>query len=594
LAEQRQELAKLGSHPGFITSNLKAVFCNIQWGTIYPEEGIEMSGIFSIHPDLIMTNGNIITVDNDFSIAEAVAIKGDRIVGVGTEADIISLFGEKTQMMNLQGATVLPGINDAHCHLNGFGLERPPLMLDLSYPGIKSMVDIRAAIKDRIAEVGPHKWISGWGWDRGFLEEYKNSGRYPDKSDIDEVSPDNPVILTEFSGHTALCNSKALEHARIDRNTPDPESGMIQRDESGNPTGIVFEKAVWAVRELMPPPTESERKNAILNAMSELNSLGITSVTEPGLGPDQLRIYTELLNEEKITVRINAMIMGGKSPEELKNSLSHIGTCTGFGNDFLRISGLKMLADGIPPSKTAYMYDEYIGGGHGQLLVEGRTDEERYENLVEMIKYGHSKGFQIGIHVTGDRGIDACVDGYIAALKERPWDARHYVIHSDFATPECLERMAEYNIGASVQSSIKWTIGNLMVGIVGEEKAAYHWPLKTMIDKGVVVANGSDASVTYPDWRQGVESAVLRKDKATGDVIGADQCITVEHAIRSYTINGAWQDHQEKVKGSIEPGKLADFCVIRDDILDIHPDKISKIPILMTIVGGKVVYSDAA
>ena len=150
--------------------------------------------------------------------------------------------------------------------------------------------------------------------------------------------------------------------------------------------------------------------------------------------------------------------------------------------------------------------------------------------------------------------------------------------------------MAEYNIGASVQSAIKWTIGNLMVGIVGEEKAAYQWPLKTMFDKGVVVANGSDASVTYPDWRQGIESAVLRKDKATGKVIGADQCITIEQAIRSYTINGAWQDHQEKVKGSIEPGNLADFCVIRDNILSINPKETSTIPVLMTIVGGKMVY----
>ncbi len=549
-----------------------------------------MSGMLSIHPDLIMTNGNIITVDNDFSIAEAVAIKGDRIVGVGTAADIEKIAGGDTRVMNLRGATVLPGINDAHCHLNGFGLERPPLMLDLGYPAVTSMADIRAAIKGRAAEAGPNKWISGWGWDRGFLEEFKNSGEYPDKSDIDKASPDNPVILTEFSGHTALCNSKALEEAGIDKHTPDPEGGRIERDASGNPTGILFEKAVWAVRELMPPPTESELKEAILNAMSELNSLGITSVTEPGLGPDQLRIYTDLLNEGKITVRINAMIMGGKSPDELKTILSHVGTSTGFGNDYLRISGLKLLADGIPPSRTAFMYDEYIGGGHGKLLVAGGTDEERHKNLMEMIEYGNSRGFQVGIHVTGDRGIDACVDAYIAALKEHPWDARHYIIHSDFATPRCFERMAEYNIGASVQSAIKWTIGNLMVGIVGEEKAAYQWPLKTMFDKGVVVANGSDASVTYPDWRQGVESAVLRKDKATGKVIGPDQCINVEQAVRSYTINGAWQDHQEKVKGSIEPGKLADFCVIGDDILSINPDGISKIPILMTIVGGKIVY----
>ena len=545
-----------------------------------------------LQPDLIMINGNIITADNDFTTAEAVAIKGDKIIGVGINSDIKKLTREETRIIDLQGATLLPGINDAHCHLNGFGLERPPLMLDLGYPTVKSLSDIKEAIRKRTAEIGPDKWISGWGWDRGFMEEYKNSGRYPTRYEIDDVCPNNPVILTEFSGHTCLCNSKALETAKIDKNTPDPDGGMIERDESGNPTGILFEAAAGKVRMLMPPPTEEDLRAGIINGMSELNSLGIVSVTEPGLDADRLRIYTDLLNKEKLTVRINAMIMGGNSLENLEAVLNHVGTATGFGNEWLRISGLKLLADGIPPSRTAYMYDDYIGGGHGKLLVEGKTDEERYKTLIEMIKYGSSHGFQIGIHVTGDRGIDACVDGFIAALKEHPWDARHYIIHSDFATPECLERMAEYNVGASVQSSIKWTIGNLMIDIVGEEKTAYHWPLKTMFDKGVKVANGSDASVTYPDWRQGVESAVLRKDKATGEVIGAEQCINIEQAIRSYTINGAWQDHQDHIRGSIEAGKLADFTIIGENILSIDPDRIHSIPVLYTIVGGKIVYQN--
>jgi hypothetical protein len=268
------------------------------------------------------------------------------------------------------------------------------------------------------------------------------------------------------------------------------------------------------------------------------------------------------------------------------------GTGTGFGNDWLRISGLKLLADGIPPSKTAYMYEDYIGGGHGQLLVEGNTDEERYDMLISMIKYASTHGFQVGIHVTGDKGIDACVDGYIAALKERPWDARHYIIHTDYVTPECIKRMAQNNIGANVQSAIKWTIGNLMVGITGEKRAAYHWPLKSLFDGGVRVSNSSDASVTYPDWRQGVESAVLRKDKATDKVLGPEQCLTVEQAIRSYTINGAWQDHQDHVRGSIEAGKLADFTVIKDDLLSIDPNKIHEIPVLYTIVGGNTVYEN--
>ncbi len=544
-------------------------------------------------PDLVMYNGNIITVDHDFSLAEALAVKGNRIVGVGSNTDMKNLAGENTKLLDLEGATVLPGINDAHCHLSGFGLERPPLMLDLAYPRVKSMEDIRAATAARAAAVGPGKWISGWGWDRGFLVEFKDRTQaWPTRFDIDPVSPDNPVVYVEFSGHVCLVNSKALEIAGINKNTPDPDKGVIQRDASGEPTGILFESAAGLVRRLAPPPTEEERKTAILQAMGELNSLGITCVTEPGLNAEQVRTYTELYNQGKFTLRVNCMLMGGPSLTAVKDVVDHVGTGTGFGNEWLRISGLKLLADGIPPSKTAFMYEDYINGGHGQLLVDGKTDDERYNMLISMIRYASARGFQVGIHATGDRAIDACVDGFIAALGERPWDARHYIIHADYVTPQCAERMAKYSIGATVQSAIKWTIGNLMVGITGEKRAAYHWPLKMLFEKGVRVCNSSDASVTYPDWRQGIESAVLRKDKATGKVIGAEQCITVEEAIRSYTINPAWQGHQDDIKGSIELGKLADFTIIGENILAIDPNRIHEVPVLYTFVNGKVVYKN--
>ncbi len=548
-----------------------------------------------MNPDQVIFNGQIVTVDDDFSVAEAIAVKDGRIFGVGSNADMKKLAGENTELLDLKGATVLPGINDAHCHLNGFGLERPPFLVDLGYPAIKSLADVRAATAAKAEAVGPGKWISGWGWDRGFLPEFKDRPQtWPTRADIDPASPNNPVAYIEFSGHVCLANSRALEIAGINRNTPDPDNGTIQRDAAGEPTGILFERAVELVRKMIPPPTEAERKQGILNAMAELNSLGITCVTEPGLTPEIIRIYTDLFNAGKFTLRVNCMIMGGASLEAVKGVLSKIGTVTGFGNEWLRIAGLKLLADGIPPSKTAFMYEDYIGGGHGQLLIDGQTDEERYAMLISMIKYANARSLQVGIHVTGDRGIDACVDGYIAALAEHPWDARHYTIHTDYVTPQCMERMAKNNIGANVQSAIKWTIGNLMVGITGEKRAAYHWPLKLLFEKGVRVTNSSDASVTYPDWRQGVESAILRKDKATGKVIGADQCINVEQAIRAYTINGAWQDHQDQVRGSIEVGKLADFTIIGGDILTIDPNQIHAIPVLYTIVGGKTVYRNPA
>jgi len=555
----------------------------------------------SLYPDLIMFNGKIVTVDSEFYIAEAVAVKGDTIIGVGSSEDMLKLQGGGTEILDLEGATVLPGIDDAHIHLSGWGLSRPPLVLDLGYPTVKSLVDIRNATAARVAQVSPGDWVTGRGWDIGFIEELVATPEedWPTKGDIDPVSPDNPTSFTDFSGHVCWANSLALELAGINATTPDPPGGIIQRDEFGEPTGILFERAARLVRMLVPPPTEEMRREGIITGMAELNSLGITSATEPGMGASSIDMYNDLYNEGLFTVRMSLMVSVGSSLEQMETALSYIGTHTGFGDEWLQISGLKIMGDGIPPSRTGYMWEEYLPypdgspGGFGSLLVAGDTEEERYDTLINMIKYANSRGFQIGIHATGDRAIDACVDGFIEALEEHPWDARHYTIHTDYVTAECAERMAEYGILANVQSTIKWTIGNLMIGIVGEEKAAYQWPLKLMIDKGVILTNSSDASVTYPDWRQGVESAILREDKATGNVSGPEYCINVEEAIRSYTINGAWQDHQEDIKGSIEVGKLADFCIIGGDILSVDPHDISDIPILYTIVGGEVVYDNS-
>ena len=554
----------------------------------------------SIYPDLVLLNGNIITVDSDFSFAQAIAVKSGRIVAVGTNREIRKIIGESTKVINLKGATVLPGINDAHNHLNGFGLSRPPLVLDVAYPSVKSIADVAAMIQERAGEVEPGEWIQGQGWDVGFFSEcVADPSREPTRWDLDPASPDNPVALTDFSAHVCWANSKALELAGITADTPNPHGGVIVKDSTGQPTGILKESAAGLVRRLIPPWTDEQRREGIIRGMQELNTLGITSATEPGLGASMIRMYSDLYKNGDFTVRMNLMISVGNSLEKVKDALSYIGTNTGFGDEWLQIAGIKLFGDGIPPSRTGYMWEDYLDypdgspGGHGELQMEGDTEQEREDMLKNMIKYASARGFQIGIHATGDRAIDTCVDGYIEALNEHPWDARHYIIHGDYTGythPDTFERMAQYGIQINVQSAIKWTIGNLMIGIVGEEKAAYQWPLRSMLDAGLIVTDSSDATVTYPDWRQGVESAVLREDKATGNVSGAEQCITVKEAIEMYTINGAWQDHQEDIKGSIEAGKLADFTIIGDNILSVDPHAISDIPIMMTIVGGEVVY----
>ena len=559
--------------------------------------------------DLVIINGKIVTVDKEFSIAQAVAVKDSKIIAVGKNEDLKELVGKNTKVLDLKGKTVLPGINDTHIHAAAFGGTRPPLVLDVGYPTVKSITEIVKTVSEKVKAVQPGEWIQGFGWDKGYLDEcLKDPARHPTRWDLDSVSPNNPVCLNDFSTHVIWVNTKALELAEITKTTPLPSGGEIVKDPAtGEPTGLLMElPAEGLVMRVIPPWSREQKRAAILSAMKELNSLGITSITEGALGPggtgslggllgaECISIYNELYSEGKLTLRVSIMLLFGEygsgSLKDLQHGLPYIGIHTGFGNEWLKIAGAKIFADGIPPNKTAWMHEEYVGGGNGALVLPGETDEERYNELINMLVYAHKCGFQVGIHATGDRAIDACVDGFIKAMQEKPWDARHYIIHSDFTSDEYAKRMARHNIGACVQSGIKWTISDYMDSLVGEQRSARQWPLRTLIDAGVHVAESSDGPCMYPNWKQVVEAAVLRESKATGKVSGPEQCITVEEAIRAFTIESAWQDHMENIKGSIEIGKLADFCVLDEDILTVDPHQIKDIRTLMTIVGGKIVY----
>jgi len=560
--------------------------------------------------DSVMMNGKVITVDKDFSIRQAVAVKDGRIIGVGTNDEVKALIGPNTKVLDIKGKSILPGINDSHGHPTFMGGIRPPLALDLGFPTIKTIGDMVETLRNKIETVQPGEWIRGFGWDQGYLEECKNDpAMLPRRKDIDPVSPDNPVAFTDFSGHTLLVNSKVLELAGITKDTPDPEGGEIERDPaSGEPTGIFKELSAQAlVSSVVPVYSREEKRAAILSAFKELNANGITSFTDAALGPggdvslygvmstECIDIYRELFNESRLTMRFTILLLfgeyGGLSYEDMKRGLETFQIPTSPNREWIQLPGVKIFADGIPPTKTAWMNHEYIGGGCGTACVPGKTDEDKYHELVKMIVYAHKQGFQIGVHATGDRAINTVVDGFIKGLQEKPGgDPRHYIIHGDFTSPETARRMGEYNLGVAMQPTIKVKIADFMASIVGDERAAYQFPMRTLIDAGVNLTCSSDAPMTTPNWRLGVQAAVLRESLDSGRVSGPEQCVTVKEAIRMYTINGAWQDHMEDIKGSIEVGKLADFCILGEDILTIDPHKICDIPVLMTIVGGKIVF----
>ena len=558
----------------------------------------------SLSPDSVFTNGKIVTVDDRFSIAQAVAVNNSLIVAVGTNEQIRALAGQRTRTFDLQGATVLPGINDSHCHISDWALSRPPLSLDVRFPVVRSIADIVKMVAEKAQTVKPGDWIIGEGWDEGYLDEcLADPNRKPGREDLDKAAPNNPVFLQEYSGHRSLANSLALSLARITRDTPDPVGGRIGRTDTGEPTGLLYERGSAALRAVIPPWSYAQRKTALISAMAELSSLGVTSFTDAGVDREKWACYNDVYNEVftdgRWTCRVNMLLMLG-GLQSMRDAFRYVGARYNFGNEWLKVGGVKLVADGIPTLKTALMWHPYVDGTYGLLVTEGKTLKEQERSLREAIRLAHANRMQVGIHSCGERTIDTITDEYIKCLAEDPWDARHYVIHSDFARPEAIKIVADFGrstgheIAFNVQSAIKWTISDLMETVVGPERAAYHWPLRSMLDSGVRVVNSSDAPVTYPDWRPGIQGAVLRESKATGKPSGPEQCITVPEAIRTYTVNAAWLDHKEELKGSLVPGKVADFCIIDGDILTIDPHRIVDLRVLMTVAGGNIVYDAGA
>jgi hypothetical protein len=560
--------------------------------------------------DMALINGKIITVDGNFSIAQALAIKGDRIAAVGTNNGIKANIGAGTEIIDLKGKTVLPGINDSHLHAALYGGTRPPLIIDVSFPAVKSISDILKAVAEKAKTTKPGEWIRGMGWDEGYLEEcIKDPARYPNRWELDAVSPDNPVMLGHYTQHEVWVNSRALELAGINRGTPSPGGGVIVKEHAtGEPTGIFREfPAQSLVMKVVPLWTRQEKRQGIEAMIRELNSLGITSITEGALGSggnefqggllgtECIEVYHDLLSEGRLTMRVGWLYLFGEygacTFENFRDIIPQLGIHSGFGNEWLHVSGVKIFADGTPMARTAWMQDDYPdGGGRGSLVIPGSSDEERREELIKMIGFAHRYGFQVGVHAIGARAIGAAMDGFLQAEANNPKGLRHYVLHSDFISDEYIRLAGQYGFGVGVQPAMKWTFSDAMDKLVGIELSSRQFPLRKMLDAGVHLPAGSDAPVVYPSWQAGIGAAVLRESRATGTVRGPDQRITVREAIRMYTMEGAWQEHMETIKGSLETGKLADLCVLDEDILTTDPHRIKDIKTLLTIVGGKIVY----
>jgi predicted amidohydrolase YtcJ len=558
-------------------------------------------------PTLVLTGGQVLTVDGDFTVAEGVAVRGRDIVAVGTDDEMRALAGPGTRIVELGGRTVLPGINDSHLHGAAYGLMRPPFALDVSHPAVGSIDDIAGVVGEAVAAARPGEWIVGLGWDAGYLEEcLADPGRFPHRRDLDAVAPDNPVCLTDFSQHMLWANSAALRRCGVDAGTVAPPGGVIDTDPTGEPTGILREAAQRLVQAALPSPTSAQRREAIQGVIRELHSRGITSYTEPGLGPggagtlmgglstDNWTAYAELAAEGTLDARVSVLLlpapMGG-SADDVRKGLAELRRPESADPRRLNAIGVKIFADGVPPNRTAWMSEPYPDGGHGALCVHGDTPALQVDELREMIRVAHEAGFQLGVHVTGDRAIDTVVDAFVAAREAAPRpDARHYVIHGDFVGADSLAKLAAHGYGVNMNPAIKWTISDLMDELVGPQLSAYQWPVRSAVEAGVKVCASSDAPITEPDWRQGVASMMLRESKASGRSSGPEQCVPLADALRAYTVNAAWQDFADDWKGTIEPGKVADLCVLDRPLLDLDPHDITEVQVDLTVFDGRVVH----
>ena len=559
-----------------------------------------------MHASLVVKNAKVVTVDSSFSIQEAIAVDGDTIVAVGSNGDVERLIGPETRVLDLQGKTILPGANDGHGHPALFGGTRPPLAMDLYAPRISDAAGVAAEVKEWVSRTPPGTWIRGFGWDPQLIPN-------PSRFDLDAVSPDNPLALSDWTAHSVWVNSLALRLAGVTKDTPDPEGGAIERDPAtGEPTGVFRElSAIGLIMKVVPLLTKEEKREAILSAMATMNANGITSYTDSALGAggntysggllsqDCADVYVDLHREGKMTARLTVLALFGEygaiSMADLERGMQEYAWPQGLDPNWLRFPGVKIFADGIPFSKTSAMWEEYEDGGFGTFAIPGATEEEKQDRLMAMVRHVCSKRLQVGVHVTGDRAASVALDALEAAIAADPAvaETRPYLIHANQIRDSDLVRAGRLGIGINMQPTIQSIIADMLPVFFGAERTARDWPFAGALKAGVRLGASSDLPVTYPNWREGVQAMVLREGVPSGKVSGPEECIGIEDAIRAYTINGAWQDHMDDVKGSIEVGKLADFCVLDADILTVDPHAIKDIAVLTTIVGGAVVY-DAA
>lgn len=533
--------------------------------------------------DLVFKNGNIYTVNEKQPRAEAIAVKGDRIVFVGSNSDAQQYVGAHTRVIDLSGRTMAPGMTDAHQHLSGVGFREMTLNLE----GITSLEAFLAKVKERVDQTKPGDWITGRGW----IETFWTPPVFPTRWDLDRVAPNNPVFLDRADGHGAIANSAAFKIAGIDKDTPSPFGGEVSKDkQTGEPNGMLLDAAQNLVQRYIPPTSAADAERAIILGVKRDIELGWTQVQDPGGSYDDVAIDSKLYGEGKIKLRIyKALSAPGTEAERLFRE----GPIIDAHDHRLNVRTLKLYADGSLGSRSAALLAPYSDkpDTSGFLTIK----ETDFQTLLQTAL---RKGVQIETHAIGDRGNRFVLDQYEKAMNAVPrseWkikEPRWRIEHSQIVNPADIPRFKKLGVIPSMQAS--HAIGDLhfapsRLGIA-RLAGAYAW--QSFIKSGSIIPGGSDAPVERGEPLIEFYAAVARKDLKgfSGDGWHPEEAVSREQALKMFTIWPAFAAFEETLRGSIEVGKLADFTVFAADIMKIPEAEILKTRCVMTVIGGEVVY----
>ena len=533
-----------------------------------------------IHADLLIRNGKIRTLDSKNNLFSALAVKGEYILDLGSSVDLEYLKGPQTEVLDLEGKTLVPGFIDAHCHLLSLR-GKQLLQLDCSPARVRNIKDIIELIKKKADCTPPGEWILAGSYDFSKLEE----NRHPDRYDLDKASTQHPIHLRSQTCHSGVINSKAIDVSGITNNSPDPAGGQFVRDSRGMLTGLCLEEAHFQFvtgmgkkGSYVPPYTLDDEVRAIRLAGKEAAALGITSVGDSLVGPIEIEAYQTSLAEGSLNTRVYMNVLDQYYP-----LLKELGIKTGFGNNMLKIGAIKSFVDGAIAGHTAWLQEPYMGRPNYYGIRTKKPEETE-----EFIREVHKSGYQLEIHANGDCAIEMVLNGFDKALEEFPGkDFRHRIAHCTVVNEELLKRIKASRAVVLPFSTYVWEHGEKM-GPYGE-RINKMFAYRDFLDYGIPVSGSSDSPCGIQDVMTAFYSMVNRKS-SEGQPIGVCQKITINEALKIYTSGSAFASFEEKIKGSLEPGKLADMVILSEDPEEVNPESIREIKVLQTFLGGKTIF----